>query len=403
VRQHSLEQRKISVSTVHGEYIMDGLLERGTMAEVPVNGEVLAWARKLRGLSVDTAADLLNVSPDELRLYESGYKKPLVGFLRLIAKQYRINFTSLLMPEPLPLEQRPTDHRSRTTGRSLSIDTLVAIEEVNEALEAFDDIGDEVENVVPHLSIGNATLEDNPEAVAIRERRRFGVTVEEQRAWTSHANARIQWRQRIENRGVFTYMIPMPIEELSGFSILRKDMAAVCVNDRESTEGAKIFTLFHEYCHLLLRQTGISDENDSNRVEKFCNQFAACFLIPRGPLVEEIGSVVTPHEFSDTDIKRFSNRFRVSNRAMALRLEETGLAPRGFYKRRTAPWDLPVERPPRTDGQPDYIRIRLKRIGRLHAATVLRAVKRQAINSFDASQLIGLQPAFFGKVQAVIG
>jgi Zn-dependent peptidase ImmA (M78 family) len=373
------------------------------MAEVPVNGRVLVWARKLRGLSVDTAAELLNVSPDELHLYESGNKKPLVGFLRLIARQYRINFTSLLMPEPLPLEQPPTDHRSRTRERSLSIDTLVAIEEVNEALEAFDDIGDEVENIVPRLSIGSATLDDDPEALAARERRRFGVTIEEQKAWNSHAHARIQWRQRIENRGVFTYMIPMPIEELSGFSILRDGIAGICINDRESTEGAKIFTLFHEYCHLLLRQTGISDENDSNRVEKFCNQFAASFLIPRSPLVEAIGGVETPHEFSDADIKHLSVRFRVSNRAIALRLEETGLAPRGFYKRRTAPWDLPIERPQRTDGQPDYIKIRLKRIGRLHAATVLRAVKRRAINSFDASQLIGLQPAFFGKVQAVIG
>jgi len=169
-------------------------------------------------------------------------------------------------------------------------------------------------------------------------------------------------------------MIPLqPPKELSGFSILRDDLAAICINDREPIEGAKIFTLFHEYCHLLLRQTGISDENNSNEIERFCNSFAASFLIPRNPLIEAIGGVQTPCEFSDADVKRLSARFRVSNSAMALRLEKTGLAPTGFYAKRTAPWDIQIEpRPVKSKRGPSPITIRIKRIGRLHAATVLR-------------------------------
>jgi Zn-dependent peptidase ImmA (M78 family) len=374
------------------------------MAEVPVNGKVLGWARAIRGLDIEDAARLLDVTPDDLRAYESGAKKPLVGFLRLISARYRINFTSLLMPEPLPIEKRPTDHRVRRGKRALSIDTLVAMEEVGEALEAFDDIAGEAERIVPRLNIGSAQLDEDPETVAARERKRFGVSVEEQRLWRSPGDARRHWRRRIEDRGVFTYMIPMPPEELSGFSFLRDDLAAICVNDREPTEGAKVFTFFHEYCHLLLRKTGISDENNSNRVERFCNEFAASFLTPRKPLVEAIGDIEIPYEFSDSDVKRLAAQFRVSNRAIALRLEKTGLAPKGFYERRTAPWDLPSEpRPVTAVRQPDYIKIRIKRIGRLHAATVLRAVNRRVINSFDASDLIGLQPGTFGKVQAALG
>lgn len=377
--------------------------EREAMAEVPVNGKVLHWARVIRGLDMDTAANLLHVSPEELRAYEAGEKRPLVGFLRLMSARYRINFTSLLMPEPLPIERPPTDHRARYGERPLSLDTLVAIEEVNEALEVFEDIQSETRRIVPTLNIGEAQLEHDPETVASYERRRFGVGIEEQRTWRGLDEARRQWRRRIEDRGVFTYMIPLPPEELSGFSILRDDLAAICINDREPTEGAKIFTLFHEYCHLLLRQTGISDENNSNKVERFCNNFAASFLIPRNPLIEAIGDVETPYEFSDADVKRLATRFRVSNRAIALRLEKTGLAPAGFYGRRTAPWDLPSERRPITsERQPSPVTLRIKRIGRLHAVTVLRAVERRVINSFDASELIGLRPATFGKVEAAL-
>ncbi len=378
---------------------------QSAMPEVPVNGKVLQWARTIRGLDLDKAAELLGITPDELHAYESGAKKPLVGVLRNMSSKYRINFTSLLMPAPLPIRKPPTDHRMRHGERPLSIDTLVAIEEVIEALETFEDIADEDGRIVPRLNIGTASLNGDAEDIATRERRKLGVSIEEQWAWRSLAEARVQWRQRIEARGVFTYMIPLgPPDEVSGFSLLHDHLAAICVNDREPTEGAKIFTLFHEYCHLLLRQTGISDENDRSHLERFCNEFAACFLIPKTPLIDATGDIEIPHEFSDAEVKRLATRFRVSNRAMALRLEKTGLAPRGFYERRTGPWDLPSEpRPVTSRRQPDYIRIRLKRIGRLHASTVLRAVDRRVINSFDASELLEIQPGAFGKVKATLG
>lgn len=374
------------------------------MPEVPVNGKVLEWARKIRGLEIEKAAELLGIQADELREYESGAKKPLVGFLRNMSAKYQVNFTSLLMPEPLPIQKPPTDHRARFGRHPLSMDTLIAIEDVNEALDAFEDIANEAPRIVPKLNIGTAHLEDDPETVARQERRRFGVSVDEQRTWRNLAEARRRWRERIEDHGVFTYMIAMPPEELSGFSILRDDLAALCINDRESTEGAKVFTLFHEYSHLLLRKTGISDENNSNQVEQFCNGFAASFLIPRNPLIAAIGDIKTPYEFSDAEVKRLATRFRVSNRAMALRLEKTGLAPQGFYSRRTEPWDVPSEIPHSLPerGHPSYIKIRIKQVGRLHARTVLQAVERRVINSFDASVLIGLKPTSLGKVQAAL-
>lgn len=374
------------------------------MAEVPVNGKVLRWARTIRGLDIDTAANFLDVSPDELRAYESGAKRPLVGFLRKMSAKYQINFTSLLMPEPLPPTPPPTDHRISFGKRPLSIGTLVTIEEVSEALEAFEDVASEARGIVHRLKIGNAQLDEDPEAVAARERKKFGVSVETQRGWSSLREARHQWRQRIESRGVFTYVFPMPKDELSGFSLLRDGLAAICVNDNERTEGAKIFTIFHEFCHLLLRQTGISDENDSDEVERFCNQFAASFLIPKTALITATERVDTPHEFSDAEVKRLAARFRVSNRAMALRLEKTGLAPSGFYERRTSPWDLPLEQIPTTSKtHPSPIIIRIYRTGRLHQATALEAVKRRVINSFDAAELIGFLPTYFKKVEASLG
>jgi Zn-dependent peptidase ImmA (M78 family) len=377
------------------------------MPEVPVNGRVLKWARDLRGLTLDNAAILLGITPAELREYEEGPKKPNVGFLRTMADKYEINFASLLMPEPLPPVQRLTDHRVRHGRAPLNIDSIIAMDDVEEALEAFSEIASESPRLIPKLNIGTAALDENPADVAARERRKFNVSIEAQRSWPNPKSARTGWRRQVEDRGVFTYFFPMqPPGELSGFSLLHEGLGAICVNDREPNEGAKIFTMFHEYCHLLLRQGGISDENNSDRVERFCNKFAASFLIPRTALVVAIGDVQIPHDFSDSDVKDLARQFRVSNRAMAYRLEETALAPNGFYHNRTAPWDIPAIPPklPKLSAEKmGYLRLlaQAKRLGRLHSLTVLHANKKHLINSFDASQLIGLKPASFQKLEKV--
>jgi Zn-dependent peptidase ImmA (M78 family)/DNA-binding XRE family transcriptional regulator len=384
--------------------------ESKEMAKVAVNGKVLQWARDIRGLTLDDAANRLGVSSSELLGYESGSIKPAVGLLRRMSRKYRINFSSLLMPEPLPPTKQPPDHRRRFGRKRISVDTLVAIEEITEALEAFDDISSDIRSIVPRPKIGTAKLADNPVEVAARERAKFGVTIEQQRKWRGLADARVKWRERVEERGVFTYMMSLPPKELSGFSILYNDLAAICINDNEPTEGAKIFTLFHEYCHLLLRNTGISDNNDGNRVERFCNRFAASFLIPKSDLVDAISQsfrgIQTPCDFSDADVRQLASWFRVSNRAIALRLEKTGLAPHGFYAKRTGAWDIPVPKPVILDSkrQPNAIKIRIKRIGRLHASTVIEAMKRNAINPFDASELFGLQlrPTTLKSIQAAL-
>ena len=51
----------------------------------------------------------------------------------------------------------------------------------------------------------------------------------------------------------------------------------IMISKAEEFDPAKTFTLIHEYCHLLLREPGISDQNTQNPVEAFCNQFAGAF------------------------------------------------------------------------------------------------------------------------------
>ena len=57
-------------------------------------------------------------------------------------------------------------------------------------------------------------------------------------------------------------------------------MPVILINGKDRGNG-RVFTLLHEFCHLALRQSGVSnmggDRNDAPHpdVEKFCNAVAA--------------------------------------------------------------------------------------------------------------------------------
>ncbi len=77
------------------------------MVDVPVNGAVLAWARKERGLSEKEAAKRLNLTVEALADFEAGNKRPSLKLLDLFAQKYQIPFASLMMPELLPGDSVP--------------------------------------------------------------------------------------------------------------------------------------------------------------------------------------------------------------------------------------------------------------------------------------------------------
>jgi transcriptional regulator with XRE-family HTH domain len=257
-----------------------------SVPEISVNGDVLKWAREERGLSRAVAADLLEISHSELTAYEEGRKKPLVGMLRLMSARYQINFVSLLLPQPPPPQPQLQDFRTHPgrSPRALTMETLIAIQDVHvrDALATFAEVRADDPSSVPLPKLDQMRERETPEELAARQRRRFGVGIKRQQEWPSLAFARNEWRRRIEAQGIFVYLKPMNLEDCRGFSIIHEGLAAICVNDREESPGAETFTLLHEFCHLLRRQTGISDENRRNAVEKYCNQFAASFFNPVG-------------------------------------------------------------------------------------------------------------------------
>jgi Zn-dependent peptidase ImmA (M78 family) len=296
------------------------------MVAIPINREVLVWAREQRGLSTEDAAKRLDMSVGDLLELEGGARPPTLGILERIASGYRLPLVTLLMPEPLPNVDRAPfqDFRAfegHPAGR-LAPETVLAIEEAYTDLELMGDLKEAAPQLFGVPLVPPYSLSNDPVSVAASERERLAVKPAEQFAWGGDREAFLRWRELTEAQGVFVYQMKLGGDDTRGFAMWDdREIPIAVIDASESGYPAKIFTLWHEYAHLLLRTGGISNQNRNNSVERFCNAFAAHFLMPMSEFRQQ-ASLVAPRAgaWGDSHVARLANRFRVSKSAVAFTL-----------------------------------------------------------------------------------
>lgn len=114
-------------------------------------------------------------------------------------------------------------------------------------------------------------------------------------------------------------------------------------------------------------------------------------LLPRWPN--------QPVEWSETDIARWASRLKVSRRALALRLEQLGIAPSGFNKK--FDWTHPNRRKAQESGG-NHVATRLSDIGSGYVETVLKALDRGAIDNVQTAQALGLSDSWFEEARKYV-
>jgi Zn-dependent peptidase ImmA (M78 family) len=134
--------------------------------------------------------------------------------------------------------------------------------------------------------------------------------------WRDEREAFRAWRAAVERRNVLVFQLHMPIEDARGFSLSDGGPFAIAVSSSDVVH-ARIFTLFHEYAHLLLRSPGVCNpktqigtSSSKIPVERWCNQFAAALLVP-----EETLRDLLQRKFADDFQRNLWEAIRVSSRA----------------------------------------------------------------------------------------
>jgi Zn-dependent peptidase ImmA (M78 family) len=283
----------------------------------------------------------------------------------------------------------------------LSMETLLAIEEAEELASALADLRGAAPDLLP-LSVPPAyQITDNPVAVASAERARIGFSVGAQLGWQGDREAFLRWRETIEAEGVFAYRLKLGDDDARGFAIWDDDrqIPVIAIDASEGSYGPKVFTLLHEYAHVLLRQGGVTTLSHSGRVERFCNIFAAFFLMPQSDFIREAGYAKRERDapWTEAHVDRLAAKFKVSKSAVALHLQDIGLADGGFYDRMVAIWS--VRNPASGGGRATHPEKMANRLGTRHIETVARALAERHISKLDAYELTNVKPEHFEQVK----
>ena len=361
----------------------------------PVNPLVLRWARTQAGYGIDQVAARLKKAPGVIESWEDGSQQPTVNQLRDLSVLYRRTPAFFFLSEP-PEDrgtERPPDFRSRKDAQ-VSPAILREISKAEERrrhyieLSRYPEVSPDYEPPNPLPDIG-PDLRRHTDKVARRARALVDVSIDEQFRFESDGQGLRTWIVALERIGVLVFqMSRVPLEEGRGLSLYREQHPMILLNGADD-QGARIFTLFHEFAHLLSHSSGLCDVFNDSEVEQYCNRFAASFLLPEVEFLNALGRRPSIEAIPD-----LASRFLVSQSAVAIRMRNFGLISQadvdGHLAEARRIWLEAKERQRarKKKGGPPHHKTHLRNLGENYVSTVLRAMDAEAISPVDAAYFL---------------
>ena len=378
-----------------------------------VNPTVLRWARESAGVELGAVARRLNVKPETVANWEEGGASPTLGTVQKLATLYKRPLAAFFLPRPPADPPLPRDFRVLPGTRTphLSPEVRLAIREARRVQFLATELADELDERGASL-VGRAKGSTDPEVLAAEERARLGVSVEQQSRWRSAHAALREWRAAIESQALLTLQLPMPLEELRGCSFGDGGIPTIVLSSRDAVH-ARIFTLLHEYAHLLLGasalcvpESGAQLGGDIGRIEVFCNAFAGAFLVPPEALRKDRGvrADLRPGKVSLTLLGQLGARFRVSREVILHRLRGLRLISKAELEARIQELEDRGRAQPRArKGGPPPARRCVQEKGQYFANLVFQAQTHELITYSDVADYLSVRVRHVSEVQSLLG
>lgn len=260
-----------------------------------INPEILVWARETAGLQPDEAARKAGIGPAgglepgrRLEAIERGDAAPTRNQLASLAKVYRRPLIAFYLPAPPRRGDRGHDFRTTTAAappeEQAWLDVVIREMRARHALVRA--ALEEDEDSDPVAFIGQTSIEEGVDVVAERLKQLLDFDRSSFRNQRTLTEAFEYVRERVEASGVFALLIgdlgshhtAISVDTFRGYALADPIAPMIIVNDRDS-RGAWSFTLLHEFCHLMLGESGVSGGFGALRLERFCNDVASRVLL----------------------------------------------------------------------------------------------------------------------------
>lgn len=365
-----------------------------------ISPAILRWARDQARLSLEVAAEGIGVSVDKLEACEAGDKQLTFPQFLAAANFYKRAPAIFYLNEP-PAGFQPIQdfRRVRETPEDAFKSGLDwAIRQARErrelALELRRDLGEPVKTFELQASV-----KDDVESVGVAIRTYLGIKQTDQQTW--RAKAFDNWRNAIDAKDVLVFMVPrLALSEMRGVAIAESKLPIILINSKDRTNG-RTFTLLHEFCHLVVRASGISGldfiapEPASALVEQFCNAVAGAALVPKDWLLTEHlvrikGQVKT---WDDDELAALAGRFGVSREVILRRLLTLGRTTQAFYESRRASFQAEYDAlgEKKGSGGPERHLVVLSQLGRGFTRLVFQGYYDRQLTLRDVANHLNMQ------------
>ena len=308
-----------------------------------VNHEIMKWARETAGLSRDEAVRKLAIrdargvrAVERLAALESGAVEPTRPTLVKMAKQYRRPLLTFYLSGPPKIADRTAYYRTLPAHVSKAdqsiMDALIRSVRVSQSIVRATLEDDDESERLPF--VGAANVGDGEHAIKQRLGEFLAVTAERFQAQPGPGAAFNLLRADVERLGVFVLLkgdlgshhTALDTETFRGFAIADDLAPFIVINDKDAIP-AWSFTLLHEFVHLLLGQSGLSDGSEDDHVERLCDDVASGFLLP----AEQLALLELGHSRTDDAISDFAAHRNLSRSMVAYRAYRAGMISRATY------------------------------------------------------------------------
>jgi Zn-dependent peptidase ImmA (M78 family) len=373
-----------------------------------VEPSVLRWARESVNLTTLAAARKMKLPDNRVEQWEAGATIPTIAQLRKAAEVYKRPLAVFFLPEPPADFDAMRDFRRHQGARAgawtpeLHGEYRRAIAQREAALELA-----EIDEAPPSTTWRLDPVTGSDEEIAAAARSLLlnqsplplpagiGTKFEHLNTWTA----------ALEEAGVLIMATSggrVTTTEMRSFSLYYDVLPVIMVKGSDAARG-RLFSLLHEYAHLLLHTGGLCDTTtdtkatDPNRaLEARCNAIAAAILMPR-ELVLTNAEVRTrqtlPDSWDYSSLKEVAASFGASAEAFARRLLVLGRISLAFYQTRRAEFLVAYanEEDQAATGGGNWYRTTARDLGKGFVRRIADARRRRVIDSYTAASFLNVK------------
>lgn len=355
-----------------------------------IQPEVLTFMRKSSGMTEDEVAKKLKLSKAKYLSIEDGEEAISQNDLIHLADIYKRPLIAFYSVDTTQTTELPHDYRLNR-NKKISSEVFLAKRKALYLAEELREITGR-KTILPEINTNVSAVEL---ANIVRQLLKIDFDVLEEIIESKQETVLSYYKSLIEEK-FFIPVLEHPLKSngVRAFSVYG-DVSVMVLNESDSNE-VRLFSLFHEFCHLLKRQDGICTvdferDKDNQPEEKYCDEFAAFLLMPEQRLRSAI------KEFPIMTLKQLgevSKLFGVSKSVTIIQMKTLGIITQSQYMQLKSKLESVQSK---GFGRRNWEQTYIKRTSRLVLNHLIDSYKRGDLTYTSLSTITGIKDKYLQK------